>query len=201
MTIFVTNAGLQILARVTWQRAATLLASGVARNMLGPPGTGRAFPEHHTGHPQGRRHPPLGVPALGGQDHRLLRLPAHDPRPRQPHLRLLRRPRRHRRSHRPAITRRRFNIRQPGRRLPRRQPTQGRPHPPGRRAWRCATHPSSTTRGHSIRPPSTSCSPSTTTSTPNQPPPGTRRHERSLGWCSAPPPQRTPLPLHPHERS
>lgn len=37
MTIFVTNAGLQILARVTWQRAATLLASGVARNMLGTP--------------------------------------------------------------------------------------------------------------------------------------------------------------------
>ena len=37
MTIFVTNAGLQILARVSWQRAATLLASGVARNMEGTP--------------------------------------------------------------------------------------------------------------------------------------------------------------------
>ncbi|MFW0783532.1 HNH endonuclease [Gordonia sp. CPCC 206044] len=37
MTVFVTNAGLQILARVTWQRAAVLLTSGVARNIEGVP--------------------------------------------------------------------------------------------------------------------------------------------------------------------
>lgn len=37
MTVYVTNAGLQILARVGWQRAVTLLASGVARNMEGTP--------------------------------------------------------------------------------------------------------------------------------------------------------------------
>lgn len=37
MTIFVTNAGLQILARVTWRRAAILLTSDVARNVEGTP--------------------------------------------------------------------------------------------------------------------------------------------------------------------
>ena len=37
MIIFVTNAGLQILARVTWRRAAVLLTTGVARNVEGTP--------------------------------------------------------------------------------------------------------------------------------------------------------------------
>ncbi|MGV9714290.1 HNH endonuclease [Gordonia sp. NPDC003424] len=37
MTVFVTNAALQILARVTWQRAAVLLTTGVARNVEGTP--------------------------------------------------------------------------------------------------------------------------------------------------------------------
>ncbi|MGC4936144.1 HNH endonuclease [Gordonia sp. DT30] len=37
MTIFVTNAGLQILARVTWRRAAVLLTTDVARNVEGTP--------------------------------------------------------------------------------------------------------------------------------------------------------------------
>lgn len=37
MTIFVTNAGLQILARVTWRRATVLLTTGVARNVEGTP--------------------------------------------------------------------------------------------------------------------------------------------------------------------
>ncbi|TYQ10241.1 UNVERIFIED_ORG: 5-methylcytosine-specific restriction endonuclease McrA [Gordonia westfalica J30] len=37
MTIFVTNAGLQILARVTWRRAAVLLTTEVARNVEGTP--------------------------------------------------------------------------------------------------------------------------------------------------------------------
>lgn len=37
MTIFVTNAGMQILARVTWQRATILLTTGVARNVEGTP--------------------------------------------------------------------------------------------------------------------------------------------------------------------
>ncbi|NDK89735.1 HNH endonuclease [Gordonia desulfuricans] len=37
MTVFVTNAGLQILARVTWRRAAILLTTDVARNMEGTP--------------------------------------------------------------------------------------------------------------------------------------------------------------------
>lgn len=37
MTVFVTNSGLQILARVTWRRAAVLLTTGVARNVEGTP--------------------------------------------------------------------------------------------------------------------------------------------------------------------
>jgi len=37
MTIFFTNAGMQILARVTWRRATILLTTGVARNVEGTP--------------------------------------------------------------------------------------------------------------------------------------------------------------------
>ncbi|MFM9376542.1 HNH endonuclease [Gordonia sp. VNK21] len=37
MTVFVTNAGMQILARVTWRRATVLLTTGVARNVEGTP--------------------------------------------------------------------------------------------------------------------------------------------------------------------
>ena len=37
MTVFVTNSGLQILARVTWRRAAILLTTEVARNVEGTP--------------------------------------------------------------------------------------------------------------------------------------------------------------------
>ncbi len=56
MTIFVTNAGLQILARVTWRRAAVLLTTGVARNVEGtPPGAHRAFAEHQPAHSSGGR--------------------------------------------------------------------------------------------------------------------------------------------------
>ncbi|WP_042378758.1 HNH endonuclease [Gordonia alkanivorans] len=37
MTIYLTNPGLQVLARVPWQRAATLVATGLARSMESTP--------------------------------------------------------------------------------------------------------------------------------------------------------------------
>ncbi len=33
MTVYLTNPGMQILARVSWQRAATLIATGVAHSV------------------------------------------------------------------------------------------------------------------------------------------------------------------------
>ena len=37
MTIFLTSPGLQLLARLTWQRAATMLVTDVAYNVIGTP--------------------------------------------------------------------------------------------------------------------------------------------------------------------